>query len=130
MIQKILLTLVMSAVFANAQADDDKAAKARMNKAVDEIEKVDDFCLSIYHQTIDKKETDLTIKQSKAIPACEAIRRYREKLSYEEALDEFKHLNERQESGESDRENAVRKFLLTLIPATPAKTKSKPKAKA
>ena len=109
-----------------AQTDDDKAAQARENKAVDQLEKVDNFCYSIYHQTIDKKKTELTVKESKAIPACEGIGRYREQLLFDELIEEHEHFIERFESGESDRQDELRKYLLTLIPAP---TKTKPKAK-
>lgn len=126
----ISFALLLFAVSANAQANDDNAPNAKDNKGVDDHIRVDDFCVSIYHQTINKKETGLTVKESKAIPACEAIGRYRERLSFDESLDEFSHLTERIESGEEDKRDTFRKYLLTLIPAVPAKTKTKPKRKS
>jgi hypothetical protein len=68
----------------------------------------------------------LTVKQSKAIPACEALGRYREKPSFEEALEEYKRLPDKSIE-DLNREEALRTYLLRFIPAgTKTKLAAKP----
>lgn len=100
------------------------ASEIAMEIAVDKRLKVDHFCLAIYHQTIDKKTSELTVKQSKAIPACEELGLYREKPTAEEALEEFSRLPYRSTSS-MDREDALRKYLLGLASSSAAGLRTK-----
>ena len=114
----LLLALFLFPAFAGAQ-----------NKQLSEDakrERVENFCLATFHETINKKAAELTVKQSKAIPACGRLGLYREKPSFEEALEQFRHLPDKSIE-DLDREEELRNYLLRLIPA-PVRTKSKTKA--